>query len=150
MNSMPPIVILDTNVISELMRDSPAVMVVDWFDAQHIDSLTITTITQAEMLTGIELLPDGKRKNNLLQLAEYFLTSIFIGRVLVFDSNAAYAYAEIFTQRHLSGKPMSHADCQIAGIARSRGASIATRILEILKGLVLNLSIHGLIYKTYL
>lgn len=69
MNNMSSIVVLDTNVISELMRDNPAVMVVDWFDAQHINSLSITTITQAEILTGIELLPDGRRKYNLFELA---------------------------------------------------------------------------------
>ena len=120
-------VVLDTNVISELMRDNPAVMVVDWFDAQHINSLSITTITQAEILTGIELLPNGRRKYNLFQLAEYFFTSIFIGRVLVFDSEAASAYAEIFAQRQAIGRPIGQSDCQIAAIARCQGATIATR-----------------------
>ena len=65
-------IVLDTNVVSELMRESPQQAVVDWFDAQHTNSLSITAITQAEILTGIELLPDGRRKNNLFQLADYF------------------------------------------------------------------------------
>ena len=65
-------IVLDTNVISELMRGNPDQVVVNWFDAQHTNSLSITTITQAEILTGIELLPDGRRKNNLFQLADYF------------------------------------------------------------------------------
>ena len=126
-NNMPSIIVLDTNVISELMRDNPDQMVVDWFDAQHTNSLSITTITQAEILTGIELLPHGRRKNNLFQLADYFFSSIFIGRVLVFDSNAASAYAEIFAQRQTLGRPISQSDCQIAAIARSHGAAVATR-----------------------
>ena len=113
--------------MSELMRDSPNHKVVDWFDAQHTNSLSITTITQAEILTGIELLPDGRRKNNLSQLADYFFTIIFIGRVLVFDSNAASTYAEIFAQRQTLGRPISQSDCQIAAIARFHGAAVATR-----------------------
>ncbi len=124
---MPSIIVLDTNVISELMRDNPDQSVVDWFDAQPTNSLFTTTITQAEILAGIELLPDGRRKNNLFQLAEYFFTSIFIGRVLVFDSDAASTYAEIFAQRQTLGRPISQSDCQIAAIARCQGATIATR-----------------------
>lgn len=124
---MLSIIVLDTNVISELMRDNPDQMVVDWFDAQHTNSLSITTITQAEVLTGIALLPDGRRKNNLLEFADNIFGSLFIGRVLVFDSNAASIYAEIFAQRQAAGRPISQADCQIAAIARSREAAIATR-----------------------
>ena len=67
-NNMLSIIVLDTNVVSELMRDNPDQAVVDWFDAQHTNSLSITTITQAEILTGIELLPGGRRKNNLFEL----------------------------------------------------------------------------------
>lgn len=124
---MPSIIVLDTNVVSELMRDNPDQAVVDWFDAQHTNSLSITTITQAEILTGIELLPDGRRKNNLFELANYFFTSIFIGRVLVYDSIAASVYAEIFAQRQVIGRPIGQFDCQIAAIARSHEAAVATR-----------------------
>ena len=131
---MAPIVVLDTNVMSELMRDNPNHKVVDWFDAQHINILSITTITQAEILTGIELLPDGKRKYNLFELADYYFSSIFIGRIFVFDSIAASAYAEIYAQRQTQGKPISHADCQIAAIARSQEASIATRNITDFEG----------------
>ena len=126
-NNMPSIIVLDTNVVSELMRDNPDQAVVDWFDAQHTNSLSITTITQAEILTGIELLPDGRRKNNLFELANYFFTSIFIGRVLVYDSIAASVYAEIFAQRQVIGRPIGQFDCQIAAIARSHEAAVATR-----------------------
>ncbi|RKU25063.1 VapC toxin family PIN domain ribonuclease [Candidatus Poribacteria bacterium] len=124
---MLSVIVLDTNVLSELMRDNPDQVVVDWFDAQHTNSLSITTITQAEILTGIELLPGGKRKNNLFELANYFFTSIFIGRVLVFDSIAASAYAEIFAQRQALGRPIGQSDGQIAAIARSHEAAVATR-----------------------
>ena len=126
-NNMLSIIVLDTNVVSELMRDNPDQAVVDWFDAQHTNSLSITTITQAEILTGIELLPGGRRKNNLFELANYFFTSIFIGRVLVYDSIAASTYAEIFAQRQAIGRPIGQSDCQIAAIARSHEAAVATR-----------------------
>ena len=139
MNNMPSIVVLDTNVMSELMRDNPDQKVLDWFNAQHINSLYITTITQAEILTGIELLSDGRRKYNLFELADYFFTYIFIGRILVFDSIAASAYAEIFAQRQKQGRPISHADCQIAAIARSKEATIATRNVPDFEGVGVNL-----------
>ena len=108
------------------MCDNPDQMVVDWFDAQPTNSLSITTITEAEILTGIALLPDGRRKNNLLEFADNIL-SLFINRILVFDSNAASTYAEIFAQRQILGRPISQSDCQIAAIARSHGAAVATR-----------------------
>ena len=132
-------IVLDTNVISELMRDNPDQVVVNWFDTQHTNSLSITTITQAEILTGIELLPDGRRKNNLFQLADYFFISIFIGRVLVFDSSAAAAYAEIFAQRQTLGRPIGQSDCQIAAIARSHRAAVATRNVTDFEGIEVEL-----------
>ena len=132
-------IVLDTNVVSELMRESPQQAVVDWFDAQHTNSLSITAITQAEILTGIELLPDGRRKNNLLEFADNIFTSLFIGRVLGFDSNAASVYAKIFAQRQVVGRPISQADCQIAAVARSRGASLATRNVTDFEGIEVEL-----------
>ena len=120
-------IVLDTNVISEFMTDNPNQMVLDWFDAQPTNNLFVTTVTEAEVWTGIALLPDGRRKNNLLEFADNIFRALFIGRILVFDSNAANIYAEIFAQRHAAGRPISQADCQIAAIARSREAAIATR-----------------------
>ncbi len=127
-------IVLDTNVISELMRANPEQMVVDWFDAQPISSLSITTITKAEILTGIALLPDGRRKNNLLEFADNIFTSLFIEPVLVFDNNAVSTYAEIFAQRQALGRPISQSDCQIAAIARSHGAAVATRNMTDFEG----------------
>ena len=128
-------IVFDTNVISEFMKDNPNQMVLDWFDAQSTNDLFVTTVTEAEILTGIALLPDGRRKNNLLEFADNIFTSLFIGRVLVFDSNAANIYAEIFAQRYAAGRPISQADCQIAAIARSHGAAVATRNVADFEGI---------------
>ncbi len=128
-------IVFDTNVISEFMKDNPNQMVLDWFDAQSTDDLFVTTVTEAEILTGIALLPDGRRKNNLLEFADNIFTSLFIGRVLVFDSDAANIYAEIFAQRYAAGRPISQADCQIAAIARSHGAAVATRNVADFEGI---------------
>jgi predicted nucleic acid-binding protein len=120
-------IVLDTNVISELMRDSPQQTVLTWFGAQPASSLFVTTVTEAEILTGIALLPDGRRRSGLAESADRVFTALFAGRILVFDSDAANIYAEIFAQRHAAGRPISQADCQIAAIARSREAAISTR-----------------------
>lgn len=124
---MMPIIILDTNVISELMRDNPQQTVLDWLDTQSASSLFLTTITEAEILTGIALLPEGRRRQDLIEAAHRIFATLFTGRVLTFDSDAAHTYAEIFARRHASGRPISQADCQISAIALSREAAIATR-----------------------
>ena len=120
-------IVLDTNVVSELMRDSPEQAVLAWFGTQPASSLFVTTVTEAEILSGIALLPYGRRRRGLSEAAARVFTTLFAGRILVFDSDAANIYAEIFAQRHAAGRPISQADCQIAAIARSRGASLATR-----------------------
>ncbi len=127
-------IVLDTNVVSELMRDSPHQTVRAWFSDQPASSLFMTTVTEAEILTGIALLPPGRRRRGLLEAAVRVFATLFTGRILVFDSDAANIYAEIFTQRHEAGRPMSQADCQIAAIARSRSASIATRNITDFEG----------------
>jgi predicted nucleic acid-binding protein len=132
-------IVLDTNVISELMRDSPQQTVLAWFDAQSTSSLFVTTVTEAEILTGIALLPDGRRRSGLAESADRVFTALFAGRILVFDSDAANIYAEIFAQRHAAGRPINQADCQIAAIARSREASIATRNVADFEGVEIEL-----------
>ncbi len=132
-------IVLDTNVISELMRGSPQQTVLTWFDAQPTSSLFVTTVTEAEILTGIALLPDGRRRSGLAESADRVFTALFAGRILVFDSDAASIYAEIFVQRHAAGRPISQADCQIAAIARSRGASLATRNVTDFEGIEVEL-----------
>ena len=132
-------IVLDTNVVSELMRDSPQQAVLAWFRAQPASSLFVTTVTEAEILTGIAILPDGRRRRGLSDAAARVFALLFVGRVLVFDSDAANIYAEIFAQRHAAGRPISQADCQIAAIARSRGASIATRNVTDFEGIEVEL-----------
>lgn len=126
--------ILDTNVISELMRDIPQPIVLAWLDAQPETSLFVTTVTEAEILTGIALLPVGRRRQHLAEVAERVF-ALFAERILVFNRDAAHAYAEIFTWRRTSGRPISKIDCQIAAIARSCEAAIATRNVADFEGL---------------
>ena len=132
-------IVLDTNVISELMRSNPEQAVLTWLDARSVNSLFVTTITEAEILTGIALLPDGRRRHGLVEASQSVFAALFGGRILAFDSNAAHAYAKIFAQRHTSGRPISQADCQIAAIACSRDATIATRNVSDFEGVEVEL-----------
>lgn len=109
------------------MRSEPDNRVLAWIDSQSVSNLYVTTITVAEILTGIALLPDGRKQHRLIEASEYVFNSLFSGRVYVFDSKAASAYADIFMRRHTSGRPISQSDCQIAAIAKSQKATIATR-----------------------
>ena len=120
-------IVLDTNVVSELMRNSPQAEVIEWLDRRVRSTLFISAVTQAEILRGIAILPTGGRQQDLAAAAENTLDVLFSGRILPFDSNAARAYAIIFATRRAAGRPISHLDCQIAATARSMGASIATR-----------------------
>ena len=132
-------IVLDTNVVSELMRDSPQQAVLAWFRAQPASSLFVTTVTEAEVLTGIAILPEGRRRRGLSEAAARVFAVLFTGRVLVFDSDAANIYAEIFAQRYAAGRPISQADCQIAAIARSHGAAVATRNVTDFEGVEVEL-----------
>ena len=120
-------IILDTNVVSEFMRERAEERVRTWLDAQLPSALFITAITEAEILTGIALLPDGERRRGLAAAAERAFGVLLGDRILPFDSAAAQAYAVIATTRRAAGHPINHTDCQIAAIARSAGASVATR-----------------------
>jgi hypothetical protein len=120
-------ILLDTNVISEIMKPVPARRVVDWMAAQPVTSLYTTSITQAEILHGIALLPSGRRRTALEAAAEAMFRDDFGGRILPFGSDAAPPYARIAVECRRAGRPISHFDAQIAAIARSTGASIATR-----------------------
>jgi predicted nucleic acid-binding protein len=118
-------IILDTNVISEMTRQNPADAVKDWFDRE--EDLYMTAITQAEMLYGLERMPKGRRRDELFEsLAEIF-NEVFAGRILSFDSEAALSFAHVTVGRERMGRPIKQSDAQIAAIARSRGAAVATR-----------------------
>ena len=120
-------IILDTNVISELMAPSPAEQVERWVAARSPTSLCTTTITQAEILFGIRLLPKGKRRDRVEAAAATLFGKVFAGRLLPFGSDAAVAYARIATDRRRRGSAISNLDAQIAAIARASGTSLATR-----------------------
>ncbi len=120
-------IVLDTNVLSELMKPAPADSVVRWVAAQPATSLYTTSVTQAEILHGILLLPAGKRRNALQAAAEAMFEEDFGGRILPFGGEAARAYARIALERRRAGHPISHFDAQIAAIAGSAGAAVATR-----------------------
>lgn len=120
-------IILDTNVLSELMRPTPAPRVTRWVSAQPATSLYTTSITEAEVLHGIALLPSGTRRRALEAAAEALFGEDLAGRVLPFGRDAARAYALVAVERRRAGRPISQFDAQIAAVARSAGAAIATR-----------------------
>ena len=120
-------ILLDTNVLSELMRPAPETAVEQWLAGQPDASLFISSITEAELRYGAALLPIGKRRVALIAEIEGMLEEDFGGRVLPFDRLAAQAFAAIAADRRGAGRPISQADAQIAAIAHSRGASLATR-----------------------
>lgn len=120
-------IILDTNVVSELMRATPAERVVSWIGAQPASTLYTTSITQAEILHGIMLLPSGKRRVAIAAAADSMFIDDFGGRILAFGSDATHPYARIATTRRHAGHPISQFDAQIAAIAHSAGATVATR-----------------------
>ncbi|MEY2514747.1 MAG: toxin FitB [bacterium] len=120
-------IVLDTNVLSELMRERPAAQVVEWLDARDTDSLAITAITVAELLYGVARLDDGARKTRLATAVSALVHEDFGGRVLPFDATAAVHYAEVVSGRERQGRPVSTADAQIAAISRSHDAALATR-----------------------
>ena len=104
--------VLDTNVISEALREKPDPAIIAWLDAQPPASLFTTTITLAEIKYGIAIMPAGKRKSTLLTAATLMFEDDFQGRVLPFDSDAAEAYAAIGAERRLAGQPIDEPDCQ--------------------------------------
>jgi len=119
-------IILDTNVISEFTRPTVSERVESWLAAQDPLELATTTVTEAELLAGIELMPNGRRKNDIERETVNFLN--YLGpRVLPFDRDAAREYAAIVVMRRAARLKTDGADGQIAAIARLHGASVATR-----------------------
>ncbi len=112
------------------MRPNPSSNVVDWVAGQAAPNLYLSTVSEAELLYGVAILPAGRRRDRLLDAVEGMLQEDFDGRILPFDSAAAHTYAAIAAARRAVGRPINHADCQIAAIARCRGASVATRDVD--------------------
>lgn len=119
--------LLDTNVLSELLRARPAPALLAWFAAQAPDSLFVSAVTQAEMLLGARLLPAGRRRQQLQEALDTMFRDDFGARVLPFDAAAASAYAGVVQARRSAGRPISQFDAQIAAIGLSRGCALATR-----------------------
>ena len=119
--------ILDTNVVSELMRPAPERMVLRWFSSQAAEDLLITAITMAEILYGIEILPAGKRRDALHAGAEKMFGVAFTDRIATFDDKAARTFSLIAASRRKQGRPIEKLDAQIAAMARAHGAMLATR-----------------------
>ena len=119
--------LLDTNVLSELMREQPAAALLAWFAKNAHAAMHTSAVNQAEILTGIALLPAGKRRTALLEAAEQMFEGDFNGRCLNFDSAAAKNYAVIVAARTLQGRPISTEDAQIAAIALAAGLTVVTR-----------------------
>jgi predicted nucleic acid-binding protein len=120
-------ILLDTNVVSELMKSTPEPAVMTWINAIPGATVFVSAVTQAEILYGVALVPDGQRRQGLARAARTVFESYFRGRILSFDSEAAEAFADLAAARRQAGRPISQADAQIAAIARSRGAELATR-----------------------
>jgi predicted nucleic acid-binding protein len=131
--------ILDTNVVSEIMRPVPAPVVLRWISNQISEELHVTTITMAEILYGIELLPRGKRQEILRAGAERLFQVVFADRILTFDARAAREFTLIASSRRKQGRPMSEFDAQIAAIARAHGTALATRDTDDFEGCGLQL-----------
>jgi toxin FitB len=120
-------IILDTNVLSELMRPKPAPNVHAWTAKQFRTELFTTSISEAEIFYGIELLSPGRRRDELMRAAEAVFTNEFAGRVIGFESDAARDLSKILARRRALGRPIGYADAQIAAITRVRKAVLATR-----------------------
>ena len=120
-------IVLDTNVISEMMSPTPSAAVSRWFGTQDIAELFTTAITEAEIFFGLALLPAGRRRGALEAAARILFGNRLSGRVLALDSAAAQQMFQIAARRQLAGKRMNFPDAQIAGIALSRNAAVATR-----------------------
>lgn len=127
-------VILDTNVLSELLRSTPDPAVVRWTSQQPIAQVFTSTVTQAEILYGVRLLPAGRRRQKLEDAVTALFVTDFAGRVLPFDSDAALACARIAADRKQRGHPIAQLDAQIAAIARARDGQLATRNVSDFEG----------------
>jgi predicted nucleic acid-binding protein len=122
--------LLDTNVLSELLRKEPDPRVIDWLARQDATQLLVSTVTQAEMLLGARLLPAGRRRSELERALDAMFEQDFAGRLLPFDAAAARVYATIVVSRRAKGRPISQSDAQIAAIAMHRGCAVVTRNVD--------------------
>ncbi len=120
-------IVLDTNVLSELLRPAPEPRVLAWISSRPRAALFTTSITRGEIFYGIHLMSEGRRRQALFQAFMAIFDQDFAGQMLNFDSDAADCYARIAAGRRIAGRPIAQFDAMIAAVARSRGALLATR-----------------------
>ena len=120
-------ILVDTNVVSELLLITPTPAVSAWFDSQAPDNLHTPSITLAEMVYGLRIMPRGRRRDGLRSSFDALVESVFQQRVFSFDEDAARIYADVMGARKEMGRPMSIPDGQIAAIARANHTALATR-----------------------
>lgn len=132
-------IVLDTNVVSELMRPQPAPAVLDWVNAQPADQLWLCSVVVAELLYGVGRLADGAHKRQLAGAVEAMVFEDFAGRTLPYDLEAAAAYAQLVVRGEMAGQAITMADAQIGAICAVHGATLATRNTRDFARLGLNL-----------
>lgn len=120
-------IVLDTNLISELWRVEPNPNVLAWIDAQAVETLYLSAITVAELRYGLAMMPEGKRRTTYLERLDQDVLPVFAGRVLAFDLDAAKAYADLMARARAEGKAIGKADGYIAATAVAHGLMVATR-----------------------
>lgn len=120
-------ILLDTNVVSEVMRKNPSKKVINWLNNHSNTALFISSITIAEICYGLRILPVGQRRQSLQLRFEQFVSQGFAQNIITFNELAARSYAEIMGTRKEKGQPMSLPDGQIAAIAQTNDLSLATR-----------------------
>ena len=123
-------ILIDTNVVSELMRPAPARAVLDWFGERDPSALHLSAVSEAELRRGVAILPDGRRRGALKAAIDAMVADDFAGRMLPFDGAAAVAFAAVFAGRRAAGRPISFPNCQIAATARACGAPVYTYSLK--------------------
>jgi predicted nucleic acid-binding protein len=121
------VIVLDTNVLSELIKPTPVPQVLRWVDDQDSAELVITSITAAELRAGVAVLPRGRRKDTIARKIERLISDVFGGYVLPFDADSSSHYADIVAGTRRRGRPMSALDVQVAAICRQHDATLATR-----------------------
>jgi len=131
--------VLDTNMLSAMMSVEPIRKVADWILDQPSEEMFTAAVCQAEILSGISILPNGRRRATLEEAARAMFADDFHGRVLPFDTEAAAAYAEVFANRRKAGRPAGTVDLMLAAIARVRGASVVTRNVADFEGVGLTI-----------
>jgi predicted nucleic acid-binding protein len=124
------VIVLDTNVVAEPMKSSGAPAVRAWLDRQASETLYLTAVSLSELLVGIEIMPEGKRRKGLSAALSQVLNTLFESRILAFDQAAAASYGSLVASARRAGRVISVADAQIAAIALTHGFAVATRDTE--------------------